>query len=212
MKASVMLRFDSIELSAILPLGSSATYPTYCCRVALGNATLAATHRGAIRGLRHWFEVSVSAPTSHWSNAHASSLAATAALTRDAGYYLPDTTTLRASLGGEVDVTRWLSLGASAGGHYWLRDDPATDALVVPLTVSATLPWAPGWWARASYRSLARPLEPDGRGERGLHALTAAVAHAWSSARLEASVSVPLDDSLRELEMVSLDVALLRSF
>jgi hypothetical protein len=212
LKASATLLFDWIELSGILPLSTSATYPTYCCRTALGNATVSATHREAVRGLRHWYEASLSAPSSHWSDAHASSLAATAALTRDAGYYLPNTTTFRASLGGEVDVTRWLWLGASAGVHYWLRHDQATDAIVVPLAAYATLPWAPGWSARATCRTLARLYDPLGPGERFLHALSGAVAHEWSRSRIEASVSVPLDESLRELEMLSLELAYGRSF
>jgi hypothetical protein len=212
LKASATLLFDWIELSAILPLSTSATYPTYCCRTALGNATVSATHREAVRGLRHWYAASVSAPSSHWSDAHASSLAATAALTHDAGYYLPNTTTLRASLGGEVDVTRWLWLGASAGGHYWLRHDQATDAVVVPLTAYATLSWAQGWSARATWRTLARLLDPLGPRERFLHALSGAVAREWSGSRLEAAVSVPLDESLRELEMLSVGVVYLRSF
>jgi hypothetical protein len=212
LKASATLRLDSIELSAIVPLSTSATYPTYCCRTALGNATVSATHRVAARGLRHWYEASVSAPSSRWSDAHASSLAATAALTSDAGYYLPNTTTLRAGLGGEVDVSGWLWLGVSAGGHYWLRHDQATDAVVVPLTASATLPWAWGWSARASCRTLVRLFDPRGPRERLLHALSGAVAHEWSASRLEASVSVPLDESLRELEMLSLNVVYARSF
>ncbi len=212
LRASATLHFEAMELSAILPLSTSATYPTYCCRSALGNATLAATRQGDSGGLRHWYQASVSAPTSHWSDVHASSLAATAALTRDAGYYLPNTTTLRARLGAELDVTPWLWLGASAGADYWLRHDQATNALVVPLTVYATLPWARRWSARATFRTLARLFDPLGPPERFLHELSAAVAHEWSSSRLELSVSVPLDASLRELEMLSLNAAFARSF
>jgi hypothetical protein len=212
LRASAALHLGWIELNATLPLSTSATYPSYCCRSALGNATLSATRRRTSGGLRHWYEASVSAPTSRWSNAHASSLAATAALTRDAGYYLHDTTTLRARLGAEVDVTRWLQLGASAGSDYWLRHGQATNALVLPLTVYAALPWARAWSARASCRSLARLFEPLGPSERFLHEVAAAVAHEWSGSRLELSVSAPLDQSLRELEMLSLNVALARSF
>lgn len=212
LKPSATLRFDSIELSAILPLSASATYPTYCCRSALGNATVSAAYQGTTGGLRHGYEVSLSAPTSLWSNAHASSLAATAALTRDAGYYLPNTTTLRARLGAELVVTRWLRLGASAGADYWLRHGEPTDALVVPLTAYATPSFGHGWSARASFRTLARLLDPLGPEERFLHELSGGIAREWSGSRLEASVSVPLDESLRELEMVSLGVAYVRSF
>jgi hypothetical protein len=212
LKPSATLRFDSIELSAILPLSTSATYPTYCCRTALGNATVSAAQRGATGVLRHWYEASVSAPSSHSSAAHANSLAATAALTRDAGYYLPNTTTLRARLGAEVAVARRLWLGASAGADYWLRHDQPTNALVVPLTAYAALHWAHSWSARATYRTLAGLFDPLGPGERFLHELSGAVAHEWSGSRLELSVSVPLDESLRKLEMLSLGAAYTRSF
>jgi len=212
LKPSLTLRFDSIELSAILPLSTSATYPTYCCRTTLGNATVSGALRGAMTGLRYWYGASVSAPSSRWSDPHANSLAATAALTRDAGYYLPNTTTLRARLGAEVDVARWLWLGASAGADYWLRHDQPTNALVVPLTAYATLDWARDWSARATYRTLAGVFDPLGPGERFLHELSGAVAHEWSGSRLEASVTVPLDESLRKLEMLGLNVAYVRSF
>jgi hypothetical protein len=212
LKPSATLRFGSLELSALLPLSTSATYPTYCCRVALGNATLSAAYWGRADWLHHGYELSVSAPTSRWSNAHANSLAATAALTRDAGYYLPNTTTLRAKLGAEVEVTPWLALGASAGAEYWLRHDEASNPLVVPLTTHATLTWARAWSARATYRTLARLLDPLGPQERFLHQLSGAIAHEWSGSRVEASVSVPLDESLRELDMLSLGVAYARSF
>jgi hypothetical protein len=212
LKPSVMLRLDSIELSAVLPLSASATYPTYCCRTALGNATVSAAQRGTTAWLRHWYGASVSAPSSHSSDVHANSLAATAALLRDAGYYLPNTTTLRARLGAELDVTRWLWLGASAGADYWLRHDQATNALVVPLTACATLTWSRAWSARATFHTLARLPDPLGPRERFLHELSGAMAYEWSDSRLEASVSVPLDESLRELEMLSVGVAHVRSF
>lgn len=212
LKPSLMLRFDSIELSAVLPLSTSGTYPTYCCRTALGNATLSALYRAPSGTLRHWYEASISAPTSRWSDAHASSLAATAALLRDAGYYLPNTTTLRAKLAIELDATRWLWLGATAGADYWLRHAEESNALVVPLTAYAALTWAPEWSARASYRTLAHLLDPFGPRERFLHELSVLVAHEWSGSRLQVSASLPLDASLRKLEMLSVGAAIVRSF
>jgi hypothetical protein len=212
LKPSATLRFDAIELSVLLPLSTSATYPTYCCRATLGNATVSLVHRSSSAGLRQWFGAAVSAPTSHWSDARANSWAATAEVTRDAGYYLPNTTTLRAHWGGELDLTPGLWLGASAGVDYWLRHDQATTALVVPVTVSASFAWAQAWSARASFGTVASvydPLEPK---ERLLHELSAALAYTWSSSQLEGSLSVPLDESLRKLEMLSLGVAYYRSF
>jgi hypothetical protein len=212
LKPSVMFRFNSLELSAVLPLSTSGTYPTYCCRTALGNATLAVAQRGDAGSLRYWYETSLSAPSSYYSGAHANSLAATAALTRNAGYYLPNTTTLGAKLGAEVDVTRWFEIGASAGADYWLRHDQPTNALVVPLALDATLTWARHWSARASCYTLARLPDPEGPRELFLHELAAALAYEWSGSRLEASVSAPLDESRRELEMLSLGAAYQRSF
>jgi hypothetical protein len=212
LKPNVMLRFDSVELSAVLPLSTSATYPTYCCRTALGNGTLSAAYRGTSGWLRHWYQASFSAPSSRFSDVHANSLAATAALTRDAGYYLPNTTTVRAKLGAELDVTAWLSLGASAGADYWMRHDQATNALVLPLTTYATLSWAHAWSARATFYTLARLPDPLGPRERFLHELSGAVAYERSGSRLEAFVSAPLDESLRELQMLSVGVAHARSF
>ncbi|HWO11494.1 MAG TPA: hypothetical protein VNN80_18495 [Polyangiaceae bacterium] len=212
LKPSATLHIDSLELSAMLPLSASATAPTYCCRTTLGNATVSVAHRGASGGLRFWSEASVSAPSSYWSDPHANSLAATAALTRDAGYYLPYTTTLRAKLGAELELTRWLWLGASAGADYWLRHEQATNALVVPLDAFATLPFARAWSARLAFRTLARAFDPLGPRERFLHELSGGVAHEWSRSRLEASLYVPVDESLRELEMLSLAVAYSRSF
>jgi hypothetical protein len=209
---SVRLRLDALELSASLPLSASATVPTYCCRTTLGNATLAAVYRGDISGLRFWSALSVSAPTSYWSDAHASSLAATAALLRDAGYYLPSTTTLRAALGSEVAVTRWLWLGGSVGANYWLRQEPPSNAIVVPLDAYALVPWGRGWSGRGLLRTLARLSGPEATGERFLHELSFALAHDADGERIEASVSVPLDESLRELDMLSLGAAYARRF
>lgn len=209
---SARLRLDALELSAILPLSASATVPTYCCRTSLGNATFAAAYRGEVDGLRLWSEVSVSAPTSHWSDAHASSLAATAALLHDAGHYLPDTTTLRAALGAELDVIGGLRFGASAGADYWLRHAQPSNALVLPLDVYALLPWGQSWSARVSFRTLARLSEPEGLRERYLHEVSSALAHERDGERVEVSLSVPLDESLRELEMLSLGVAYARRF
>jgi len=211
LQPSARFRFDLLELSATLPLSASATFPTYCCRTTLGNATVAVTQRAAGGGLGFWSEASVSAPTSYWSDVHANSLAATAALTRDAGYYLPRTTTLRAKLGAQVGVQGWLWLGAAVGADYWLRHDQPTNALVMPLVASATLPWGQGWSARLAFRTLARVFDPAGPRERFLHELSAAVAHEWSGSRVEASVSLPLDESLRELQMLSLGAAYARS-
>jgi hypothetical protein len=212
LEPSATLRLGGIELSVILPLSASATDPTYCCRTALGNVTVEAAHRGDRGGLRHWVEASVSAPTSYFSNAHASSLAATAALMRDAGYYLHDTTTFRARLGAEVGVSSWLWLGGSAGADYWLRHGQPSNALVVPLDVSARLPWAEEWSARVVFHTLARAVDTLGPRERFLSELSGAVAHEWSGSRVELSVSVPLDESLRQLEMLSLGAAYSRSF
>jgi hypothetical protein len=212
LKPRATFRFDAFELSATLPLSSSATSPTYCCRTALGNATIAAGLRGASSRLHYWTEASVSAPTSYWSDAHASSLAATAALTRDAGYYLPNTTTFRANLGGEVGVTGWLWLGATMGADLWLRHAQPARTLVLPLDIHASLPWAQGWSARVAFRTLALPFDSLGPRERFLNDLSAGVAHDGSGSHVDVSVSVPLDESLRQLEMLSLGVAYARSF
>ncbi|MEY2930877.1 MAG: hypothetical protein RL033_1626 [Pseudomonadota bacterium] len=210
LEPSATLRLGSIEVSALLPLSTSATYPTFCCRLALGNATVALAQRNVASGLRHWYEASVSLPSSHWSDAHASSLAATAALLRDAGFYLPDTTTLRAGLGAELDVTHWLALGVAAAASYWLRPGEDTDPLIVPLTGWATLR-SGAWSARTSYRSLTRLL-PPGTEERFLSELSAGIAYTWLDSRLETTVSLPLDESLRELGMLSIGSRYSRSF
>jgi hypothetical protein len=209
---SARLRLDAFELSALLPLSASATAPTYCCRTSLGNATLAAAYHVEAGRLHFWSEVSVSAPTSFWSDAHASSLAATAALMHDAGHYLPNTTTLRAELGGELDVTRGAWLGASAGADYWLRHAQPSDALVLPLDVYALLHWGQGWSARAVFRTLARVSEPEALRERFLHEISGALGHESRGERVEVSLSVPLDESLRELEMLSLGAVYARRF
>jgi hypothetical protein len=205
------LRLGSLELSALLPLSTSATYPTFCCRLSLGNATLAARLSQQGSALRHWYELGLSLPSSHWSDAHASSLAATAALLRDAGHYLPDTTTLRAGLGAELDVTPWLALGAAGGAHYWLRKGGATDPLILPLDATATLRWGQAWSARAGYRALLRLLTTKAE-EQLLSELSGAVAYTWPGSRLEASLSVPVDASLRELGMLGVGTRYVRSF
>ena len=206
------LQLGSLELSALLPLSTSATYPTFCCRLALGNATVSALLREHAGSVRHWYEVGVSLPSSYWSDPHASSLAATAALLHDAGRYLPETTTLRAGLGAELEVSPWLALGVEGAAHYWLRADDALDPLLVPLRATATFQWAPDWSAQARYLGLTRVLAAPGTEERFLSELSVAVAHTWSGSRLEASLSVPLDDSLRELGMFSVGTRYARSF
>jgi hypothetical protein len=209
---SARLRLDALEVAAIVPLSASATLPTFCCRTTLGNATISVAYRGDGGGLRFWSGGSISAPTSRWSDAHASSLAATAALMHDAGYYLPNTTTLRVALGGEASVVPWLRLGASAGADYWLRHEQASDALVLPVDVYATLPWGQGWSAKVLFRTLGRASQPELPRDRFLHAVSAALAHEWDGERVEASASMPLDESLRELEMLSLGAAYARGF
>lgn len=205
------LRLGSLELSALLPLSTSATYPTFCCRLGLGNATLAAQLSQGSGGLRHWYQLGASLPSSHWSDPHASSLAATAALLHDAGHYLPDTTTLRAGLGAELDVRPWLALGGAAAAHYWLRDGAAVDPLLVPLDLWATVRWAQAWSASGSFRGLTRLLDAAAE-ERFLSELSAALAYTWAGSQLEVSVSVPLAPSLRELGMFSIGTRYVRSF
>jgi hypothetical protein len=219
LKPEVTLRFDAFELALVVPLSTSATFPTYCCRTALGNATVGGAVRGDAGWVRYELGASLSAPTSRWSDAHASRLAATAALTRDAGYYLPDTTTLRASLKAEVAVTGWLQLGGRAGADYWLRPggtldaaEPPSSVLMLPLDVYASLGWAPGWSTRLDFRTLARVYDPLGPSERFLHELSGALAHEGAESRVELSVAVPLDASLRRLEMLTIGVAYARSF
>ena len=205
------LELGSLELSLLLPLSASATAPTFCCRFTLGNATLAVTERHASAGGSYWYELSTSLPSSHWSDPHANSLAATAALLHDAGYYLPDTTTFRAGLGAELEVLPRLSLGAAVAAHYWLRPDEA-NPLIVPLTTSATLHWAQAWSARASYRGLLRLLDPLGPSDHYLHGVSTALAYAWPDSRLELSLFVPLDPSLLALGMLSVSTNYARSF
>lgn len=206
------LRLGALELSALLPLSTSATYPTFCCRLALGNATASALLRRGAGALGHWYELGLSLPSSHWSDAHASSLAATAALLHDAGHYLPGTTTLRAGSGVELGVRPWLSLGLSGAVHYWLRADDDVDPLLLPLSATATFRWAQAWSARAGYRGILRVLDSPAAGERFLSELSAAVGYAWPDSRLEASLSVPLDASLRELGMFSVGTRYVRGF
>lgn len=206
------LRLGALELSALLPLSTSATYPTFCCRLALGNATVSARLSGESGRLRHWYALGGSLPSSRWSDAHASSLAATAALLRDAGHYLPDTTTLRAELGAQLAVRPWLSIEGASGAHLWLRADDAAAPLIVPLSAAATVRWAQGWSARARYGGLLRVLDAQEPEERFLSELSLAVAYTWSGSLLETSLSVPLDESLRELGMIRIGTRYARSF
>jgi hypothetical protein len=54
--------------------------------------------------------------------------------------------------------------------------------------------------------------EPELLRERFLHEVTSALAHEAHGERVEVSLSVPMDESLRELEMLSLGAAYARRF
>jgi hypothetical protein len=219
------LRYLDVDVGVILPMCAGGTVPGYFGRHTLGNATALVSHRTTGQVLRGWSLLSVSAPTSQWTDGYGytSRLAATAALLSDAGYFLPETTTLRVELGQALAVSRRLELGTSAGAHFWMRSDPGADAgaggsanptpedqIVLPLVASAALDLGAGFTTRVTSRNQVALLgQLD---ERWLHVVEAAGAYRWASSRVEASLSVPLDHSLLALGMIGVGIAYEWSF
>ncbi len=214
LQPAARLRLGSFELGTVLPVASGATSPTFCCRRILGNATGSVAYRPAGPTGHFWSLASASAPTSRFSydGMHASSLAATAALGRDAGYYLFDTTTFRFGLGGEVSLGRGVSLGGSAGAHYWWQHAQPSDQLVAPLAAFAALELGGGFATRLTSRHLVLVVSDAGVPGHAIHELELAAGFQTAVHAVEVSVTAPLDDSRRSLGMLSAGVSYSRSF
>lgn len=192
-----------------MPLTSSFLEKGACCGFGIGNATLGVSAPIYRRGrLSLAGALSVSAPTAGAIRDDADlnpRYAAMAGITRDAGLYLPDTTTVRADAAGHFQLSRRTWLAASAGAHLWLPD----DGLVVPLTVGA------GWRMTqrlASDVAFTTIAKPDAENEVFLHAIELGVAWRGRHDAIRARLHVPLDDSLRDLDMLGAGVSYARSF
>jgi len=197
--------------SVILPLTAGYTVHNSCCRFTLGNITLATAYvRGNRRG-KWWINSSVSFPTSELTDksGYVSAVAATAAITSDAGYYLPNTTAVRVGAGRELAVSRRLAVGAEVGAHYWAHSMGVENQWVIPVTLFGRAQLGKGFSSRVALRNIANLNTMQ---ERWLHQMSASVAYEWNTSRVGATLALPLDESLRALGMVSTGVSFARKF
>ena len=207
LKPSALLRYGAVDAGVILPVGTGGSFPGYCCRRTLGNATALMSYRMVGQRWRAWSTLSVSAPSSQLTDSYGytSRLAATAALLSDAGYFMPETTTVRMELGQSFAATRRRDRGAVARAHVWLRGDALADQVVLPLLALANLDLGGGFAARLTSRNQVALLD-DALDERWLHTVEAAGIYQWASSQLAASLSVPLDPSLLALGLIALGI------
>ena len=125
---------------------------------------------------------------------------------------MPQTTTLRIGMGSEVHVSGRLAVGGSVAAHYWLRHDDTKDQVIVPLTLYGSLDLGEGFTTGLTSRNLVGVVNLDAPEERALHEVAMSIAREWTDDHLEASLSLPLDESLRDLDMFGVGLDYARSF
>ncbi len=200
-----------LALSLIVPLSTGYTVNNSCCRFGVGNLTGRVVYAKQGERMRWWLKSSVSAPTSELTDSygHSSRVAATAAITSDAGFYLPNTTTARLNGGGELAIDGRVSMGAELGVHYWLHGDNMPDQVVLPMTVYARARLS----SRLTSHVAVRNLFNTGAGQEAwLHQVSAGASYTWGVNTVGASLALPVDESLRALGMITSGVSFARSF
>lgn len=195
-----------LTLAGSLPLASSFTQRNSCCGYSLGNVTGAVAWALEEEGPRLDLVASASLPTATPSGSQGANAryAATAAVTRDAGLYLPGTGTVRLGLVGRAPLAPGLWIGAAAGAHAWIASAAHGHRILIPLEASAEYALSSRISASAALHTIASPAS---RGEAFLHAASLGVGQSGPVA-LTARVHLPLDDSLRSLGMIGFGAAI----
>lgn len=211
LKPEFSLKYKSFRASVIAPLGAGVTVNSSCCRFSFGNLSLQVEQQRTAKNLSWWTNASISLPTSGLSDSrgHTNGVAATVAITDDAGYFLPDTTTLRANVGGEYPLASTLLLGAEAGAHRWIRGNMHPDQTLIPLTIYGQLAHSKSLRSKLAFKSIANLDAVD---EHWLHQAAINLSYEWNGNTLGGSIEMPLDASLRQLDMVRAGVSYARNY
>jgi hypothetical protein len=200
---------DRAALIVRAPFAGTKLSDEGCCLVHSGNLTAGARWRQAGERTGLAIESSVSLPTTMGSDGYTrlnTRYAATAELFRDAGRFLPETTTLRLGGSGFVRVGERAALFGGLALHDWSRD--REHELVVPMTIGAGCRIGAGLEASAALLTLAHP----GEEETFLHAVETTAGWRGGGWMVTARLDVPLDESLRRLGMIGGGVSVARSF
>lgn len=199
-------------LSAVVPLSSSFMDNNACCGYSLGNLTGGARYRLKQEGMRVDLLASVSAPTapSEGDGSINSRYAATAAVTRDAGFYLPGVSTVRLAVDTQLPIGARAWLGAHAGAHAWITHlEGQTSQIVLPAGLLTGYRLSPRIATFAAFTTIANPWQ---RQELLVHAVEVGVAHVGDQLTFGVRLHLPLDQSLRALGMVGVGANLQASF
>jgi hypothetical protein len=197
----------------VMPLSGGHTVNNACCRYSLGNATVGGELAGARDAFDWWVSSSVSLPTAATQGEMGlnSRTSATTQLTRDAGYYLPDTTTVRADAGGEVPVGERVTLRARVGVHYWSTASMAIvpNTFVIPTAIEGAYEATTSLSVRAAFTT---NYNTSAEVERWIHGAELGVDYRRGSYVFGGTVHVPLDESFRDLTMFSVAATVRKSY
>lgn len=192
-----------ISIIGAVPLSGGWTPNSSCCRMSLGNLTAGARYQQRLSDeLTFWGESSVSAPTSgsDGDQGRNSAYSATVEMSRDAGFYLPGTTTLRLGTGVAYQRARWF-ISSFAAGHVWLTDGDGLvgNRVVIPLALRAGWRYSERTSWISGLRSVLNPKADDplaASAETGIR-------HIRGNVTYEGRIAMALDRASRELDIIS---------
>jgi hypothetical protein len=203
---------ERLAFSGVAPVSTSFMDKNACCGYSLGNLTGGARYRITRDRAAVDLLASVSAPTAPGDGDGGvnSRYAATAAVTRDAGFYLPDVITARLGARTHLPIGERLWLGAGAGIHGWIARHPGQSSQVVlPVTLSAGYGLSRRVFSTAAFTTVFNPAHHH---ERFVHATDVGLGYAGQRFAVGAHLHLPLDQSLRDLGMVGVGTNLQASF
>ncbi len=211
LKPELSLRYKSFRGSIVFPLSTGITSKNSCCRFSLGNLSIQGEFKTNDENYSWWLNGSVSAPTASIFDEKGltTNVAATVAITDDAGYFLSRTTALRAHTGAEFQFVPAVIVGGEVGVHRWIRSMDNPDQTLVPITVFTRVSLTEKIDSSLSFKSIANL---DAAAETWLHQAAARVSYHWSGNTLSTGIEIPLDRSLRDLAMVRGGVSFSRSY
>ncbi|MBL4632313.1 MAG: hypothetical protein JKY56_00485 [Kofleriaceae bacterium] len=211
LKPELSLRYKSFRGSVIFPLSTGITSNTSCCRFSVGNLSMEGEFKTLHESYSWWVGGSVSAPTASIFDAKGltTNVAATVAITDDAGFFLSRTTTLRANAGADLQLHPLVVVGGEVGLHRWIRSLDNPDQTLIPITVFARISHTAKIDSSLAFKSIANLDAPS---ETWLHQTAARVSYRWNANTLSTGIEIPLDRSLRDLGMVRGGVSFSRSY
>lgn len=201
-----------LAVFGVLPLSASYMDRNACCGRSLGNMTAGVRHRSGREA--RWLDLlaSLSAPTAPGdgdASVHAR-FAATAAVSRDAGLYLPNVTTARLAIRASTGLGPHAWLSAGAGAHVWIsREIEQPSRLLLPVGVSLACRFRSGTFGFVAVTTIYSLT----RSEQSFVAATeAGVGYQASQVTISARLHVPVDQALRSLGAIGLGSGVQVSF